>query len=74
MSTKTRIYHVYNDDSSFLIRAVSKSQAVSLVTRSLFACNVATQDDLIRLTVSGVALLDASEGIDGEVPNEKTKK
>lgn len=60
MSSKTRIYTVTDGGTDYLIRAVSKQQAISFVARKLFECRPATQDDLVDLVSAGVDVQDAT--------------
>ena len=69
MSAK-RIYNVYktetdDPDDEWLIRATSRSQAISHVARSLLGCRVATQEDLVAMLQKGRTIIDA--GVDGEM-------
>lgn len=59
----TRIYAITYKPSgkTHLVRAATRSQAVHHVARSEFAADVASQDTLVKLLQSGVAVQDARE-------------
>lgn len=76
---KKRIYLVYHkgdgeDSQAILIRAANKAQATLHVTRSLFDCKVASQEDLVAMLASGFEIINAGTGADNGVENAKTGK
>lgn len=55
---KNRIYLVGNGQQIRLVRAPNRAQAVAHVARSSIAVSVATQDELVKLLMSGAAVED----------------
>ncbi len=62
----TRIYTVYNDNERYLVRATTRNQAIAYVARQMYACRIATQDDLIEITKEGGTVLDNTDGGAGD--------
>lgn len=64
MTTPTRIYMVSNKDNITghprLVRAASMARALHFVAADTLAVGVATQDDLVDLTIVGVRVEDAA--------------
>lgn len=61
---KTRIYLVIGPSAAQLVRATSQAQAISYVCRSMFSANVANQEELAQLLMSGIKIEDASKTTD----------
>lgn len=57
----TRIYRVTHGTADYLVRASNAAQALRHVTAKLFAAEVATQDDLVRLLQKGVKVEEAGD-------------
>ena len=64
----TRIYAVAGADKTRLVRASHPSAALAHVVKSTFTCRVASQDDLVSLVASGVAVEDAAIAPQAELP------
>lgn len=56
----TRIYKVINDQDVWLVRASTRSQAVSHVAGKTMNVSVATQDDLVNALSMGVTVVNAN--------------
>ena len=59
---KNRIYIVGNGQQLRLVRAPNRAQAVAHVARSTIAVSVATQDELVKLLLSGAKVEDIKQG------------
>ena len=65
--SKTRIYHVTVIQAAAeakpqerLVRAQSSAQAIAFVSRQTITCDLASQDELVRLAGAGTAVEDAT--------------
>lgn len=58
---KQRIYKVAGSGDVFLVRAATRGQAVGYVARNLYAVTMPSQDELITLGRTGIAVQEASE-------------
>lgn len=66
-----RIYAVTDGQKARLVRAANRAQALAHVARTSFACDVASQDELVDLVASGVEVETA--GADAIVSSEEAK-
>jgi hypothetical protein len=70
--SKTRIYHVTVIQAAAdakpqerLVRAKSAAQALGFVSRKTITCDLASQDELVRLAAAGTAVEDATAEPEG---------
>jgi len=56
---KKRIYRVQFNSTSLLVRASNKNTAIRHVVSQNIQADVATQDDLVKLTAAGVEVQEA---------------
>lgn len=61
--TPTRIYLVKGKDSTALVKAMSKAQAVAFVANKQYSASVPTQDELVKALTSGTVVQSASEPV-----------
>ena len=69
--SNTRIYLVAHGSIAHLVRAPNQAQAIRHVSKGVFTCAVATQDDLVEYLASGADIEDASHS---EVDSPSTLK
>ncbi len=67
-SSKLRIYRVNEtldnkETHTYLVRAPNKARAISFIAKRFTASN-ATQDDLVKLTSTGVKVQDATPDVE----------
>lgn len=64
----SRVYHLTDGTSQWLVRAHNKSQAIAFIVRSRIRCEVADQDTLIGLVSRNFSVADATAIDDNEGP------
>ena len=57
----SRVYHLTDGTSQWLVRAHNKSQAIAFIVRSRIRCEVAEQDTLISLVSKNFTVQDATQ-------------
>lgn len=66
----SRVYHLTDGTSQWLVRAHNKSQAIAFIVRSRIKAEVAEQDTLIDLVSKNYKVQDATATAEAEAEGE----
>ncbi len=68
----TRVYHLTDGTSQWLVRATNKAQAMSFIVRQRIRCEVADQETLIALVSKNYKVQDATATAEAEAEADAT--